>query len=121
MAEEPINLVSEQNVDYHIVTLFEKLEALKNENKANSQCTAKLPIKVEIRTLEFWRSVISECLASFVYVFIVCGASAAGAGVGPITSSPVPSSVLLSTALAAGFAMISLTQCFGHISGKFFF
>lgn len=117
MAEEPINLVSEQNIDYHIVTLFEKLEALKNENKANNQCTAKLPLKVEIRTLEFWRSVISECLASFVYVFIVCGASAAGAGVGPKTSSPVPS-VLLSTALAAGFAMISLTQCFAHISGK---
>lgn len=58
------------------------------------------------------RSIISECLASFLYVFIVCGA-AAGAGVGASVSS-----VLLATALASGLAMATLTQCFLHISGK---
>ncbi|RZC37210.1 neurogenic protein big brain [Asbolus verrucosus] len=113
MAEEPINLPGDQSIDYHIVTLFEKLEALRNDTKQSSQCTSKLPIKVEIRTLEFWRSVISECLASFIYVFVVCGA-AAGASFGASASVPL---VLLATALAAGFAMTSLTQCFGHISG----
>lgn len=56
------------------------------------------------------RSIIAECLASFLYVFIVCGA-AAGAGVGV-------SSVLLASALASGFAITTLTQCFSHISGK---
>ncbi|XP_018578366.1 neurogenic protein big brain-like isoform X2 [Anoplophora glabripennis] len=68
-------------------------------------------MRVEIRTLEFWRSVISECFASFIYVFVVCGA-AAGAGVG----APIHF-VLLATSLASGFVITSLTQCFGHISG----
>ncbi len=45
-------------------------------------------------------------------MFIVCGA-AAGAGVGASVSS-----VLLATALASGFAVTTLTQCFSHISGK---
>jgi glycerol uptake facilitator-like aquaporin len=114
MAEEPINLPSDQNIDYHLVTLFEKLEALRSE-KQSSQCTSKLSIKVEIRTLEFWRAVISECLASFIYVFVVCGATAGATAGLSVPSTPL---VLLSTALAAGFAMTSLTQCFGHISGN---
>ncbi|KAG5883538.1 hypothetical protein JTB14_016652 [Gonioctena quinquepunctata] len=108
MAEEHVQ--SEQNVEYHLVTMFEKLETLRHENVTVID-TSKTSMQVEIRTLEFWRSVISECLASFIYVFVVCGA-AAGAGVG----API-SSVLLATALASGFAMTSLTQCFGHISG----
>ncbi|EFA11295.1 neurogenic protein big brain [Tribolium castaneum] len=112
MAEERVNLSSEPSIDYHIVTLFEKLEALRND-KPNSQFTSKLSIKVEVRTLEFWRSVISECIASFVYVFVVCGAKAGAFDGGSATTSLG----VLSTALAAGFAMISLTQCFGHISG----
>ncbi|XP_055545746.1 neurogenic protein big brain isoform X2 [Wyeomyia smithii] len=57
------------------------------------------------------RSITSECLASFFYVFIVCGA-AAGAGVGASVSS-----VLLATALSSGFAVTALTQCFLHVSG----
>lgn len=59
------------------------------------------------------RSIISECLASFLYVFIVCGA-AAGSGVGASVSS-----VLLATALASGFTVATLTQCFAHISGEY--
>lgn len=51
-------------------------------------------------------------MASFLYVFVVCGA-AAGAGVGASVSS-----VLLATALASGFVVTTLTQCFSHISGK---
>lgn len=58
------------------------------------------------------RSIIAECMASFLYVFIVCGA-AAGAGVGASVSS-----VLLATALSSGFVVTTLTQCFSHISGK---
>lgn len=113
MAEESVNLSSDQNIEYHIVTLFEKIESLRNENTTTAPCTTRLPIQVEIRTLEFWRAVTSECMSSFIYVFIVCGA-AAGGGVG--ASLP---SVLLATALAAGFAMTSLTQCFGQISGNY--
>jgi hypothetical protein len=51
-------------------------------------------------------------MASFLYVFIVCGA-AAGAGIGASVSS-----VLLSTSLASGLAIAVLTHCFLHVSGK---
>ncbi|KAJ8980596.1 hypothetical protein NQ317_018724 [Molorchus minor] len=110
MAEENGYLKNDQNIEYYLVNIFEKLEVIRREKKVAAD-NNKIPMKVEIRTLEFWKSVISECLASFIYVFIVCGA-AAGAGVG----API-SSILFATALAAGFVMTSLTHCFGHISG----
>lgn len=59
-----------------------------------------------------YRAIISECMASFLYVFIVCGA-AAGAGIGASVSS-----VLLTTSLASGLSIAVLTHCFIHISGK---
>jgi hypothetical protein len=58
------------------------------------------------------RAIISECMASFLYVFIVCGA-AAGAGIGASVSS-----VLLTTSLASGLSIAVLTHCFIHISGR---
>lgn len=115
MAEEILNIPSDtQNIEYHIVTLFEKLDALRRDSACvplSSVGNQKPPMQVEIRTLEFWRSIISECLASFFYVFIVCGAAVEGSA----SSSP------LATSLAAGFAMATLTQCFGHISGMIFY
>ncbi|BFF93937.1 neurogenic protein big brain [Drosophila madeirensis] len=120
MADESLHTMPlEHNIDYHIVTLFERLEAMRKDSHGNGtnnrlSSTLQAPkrsMQAEIRTLEFWRSIISECLASFLYVFIVCGA-AAGAGVGASVSS-----VLLATALASGLAMATLTQCFLHISG----
>lgn len=106
MAEESVQLAADENIEYHIVTLFEKIENLRAEN-VNTTSAIKTPLRVEIRTLELWRSVISECIASFIYVLVVSGA-AEGAGAG---------ATLIATALAAGFAMTSLTQCFGYISG----
>ncbi|XP_075151426.1 MIP channel family protein big brain [Haematobia irritans] len=119
MADETLQTIPlENNIDAHIVTLFERLEAIRRDNQCNainnrlsSTLQPKRSMQAEIRTLEFWRSIISECLASFFYVFIVCGA-AAGAGVGASVSS-----VLLATALASGLAMGTLTHCFLHISG----
>lgn len=113
MAEECDTLPASANIDYHIITLFEKLEDFRNKRAVQLLNAAKLPMQVEIRTLEFWKSVICECIASFIYIFVVCGA-AAGTGLGSAISS-----LLLATALASGFAMTTLTQCFGHISGKF--
>ncbi|XP_059616990.1 neurogenic protein big brain [Phlebotomus argentipes] len=116
MAEESLQLPPEHNLDYHIVSLFERLEILRKEQNQGAVIVvggrvSRPSMQAEIRTLEFWRSIISECIASFFYVFIVCGA-AAGAGVGASVSS-----VLLATALASGFAVATLTQCFSHISG----
>jgi hypothetical protein len=110
-----------QNVEYHLVTLFEKLDAVRRDATCVSPSTSapsRPSMHVEVRTLEFWRSIISECLAAFFYVFIVCGA-ASGAGGAPSTLLSTPSSsVTLATALATGFAVATLTQCFGHVSGK---
>lgn len=61
------------------------------------------------------RAVLAEFVSSFFYVFIVCGAASA-CGVGASVSS-----VLLATALAAGFSIATLTQCFLDISGKILF
>lgn len=115
MAEECDTLpTNNHNIDYHIVTLFEKLEDIRNKQIVNGINAAKVPVQVEMRSLDFWKSIICECIASFVYVFVVCGA-AAGAGHGSALSS-----VLLASSLASGFTMTTLTQCFGHISGTLF-
>uniref|UniRef100_A0A336M7F0 CSON010643 protein n=1 Tax=Culicoides sonorensis TaxID=179676 RepID=A0A336M7F0_CULSO len=112
MADESLHTLSNvQNIDYHIVTLLEKLETMRKEAVVPKKGIKKFNMHQELRTLEFWRSIISECLSSFFYVFIVCGA-AAGAGIGASISS-----VLLATALASGFAIAALTQCFYHVSG----
>ncbi|XP_063701985.1 neurogenic protein big brain [Culicoides brevitarsis] len=113
MADESLHttLANVQNIDYHIVTLLEKLESMRKEAPIPKKGMKKFNMHQELRTLEFWRSIISECLSSFFYVFIVCGA-AAGAGIGASISS-----VLLATALASGFAIAALTQCFFHVSG----
>lgn len=115
MAEECDTIqTNNPNIDYHIVTLFEKLEDLRNKQVVQELNAAKVPVQVEIRTLQLWKSVMAECIASFIYVFVVCGA-AAGNGHGSALSS-----VLLASSLASGFAMTSLTQCFAHISGNLF-
>lgn len=109
--------VDHQNVEYHLVTLFEKLDAVRRDATCVSPPTTQRPsMQAEVRTLEFWRSIISECLAAFFYVFIVCGAASGAASAPNLTSMPVPS-VTLATALSTGFAVATLTQCFGHVSG----
>lgn len=113
MGEESVNLqIDNQSLEVHLVTLFEKLEALRADTPNGNSNLPKIPMQVEIRTLEFWRAVICECLASFVYVFVVWGAATAAG------QSVSPALILITTALAAGFTMTTLTQCFGHISGK---
>ncbi|XP_049882751.1 neurogenic protein big brain isoform X2 [Pectinophora gossypiella] len=111
MGEQTFN-VSDDNLEQHIVTLFEKLECLRNTANQQNECLAgKVPARLEVRTLSLWKAVVAECAASFLYVFIVCGA-AGGAGVGASASA-----VLLATALASGCAIATLTLCFAHISG----
>lgn len=98
-----------QSVEYGVATLLEKIASMRRDDAP----PRLLPAKAEMRTLEFWRSIISECLASFFYVFVVCGASAA---VAPTGSQGL---VVIANALAAGFSIAALTQAFGHVSGKF--
>lgn len=116
MGEASLN-ISDENLEQHIVTLFEKLECLRKEAKASGNCedlSGRVPARLELRTLSLWKAVVAECAASFLYVFIVCGA-AGGAGVGASASA-----VLLTTALASGCAIATLSMCFAKISGNIF-
>ncbi|CAG9759884.1 unnamed protein product [Ceutorhynchus assimilis] len=110
MTDETLNFDIE-NVEFHLVTLFEKLESIRRE-KIGSSNLKKLPLQVELRTFEFWKALISETIASFVYVFLVCGANAASR-----MGNTSPANVFLFTAMTSGFVMMFLTQFFGHVSG----
>ncbi|KAL4716857.1 hypothetical protein ACJJTC_012668 [Scirpophaga incertulas] len=109
MGEHALTM-SDDNLEQHIVTLFEKLECLRSSH-CDSALPGRMPARLEVRTLSLWKAVVAECAASFLYVFIVCGA-AGGAGVGASASA-----VLLATALASGCAIATLTLCFAKISG----
>ncbi|XP_041975585.1 neurogenic protein big brain [Aricia agestis] len=110
MADQSFN-IADDNLEQHIITLFEKLDGLRKESASEAALAGRVPARLEVRTLSLWRAVVAECAASFLYVFIVCGA-AGGAGVGASASA-----VLLATALASGCAIATLTLCFAHISG----
>lgn len=70
------------------------------------------PMAEEIRTLEFWRSIIVECVCSFFYVFLVCSTHISWTG-SLIGHQPN----WLVMALTSGLTMSTLIHCFGHISG----
>lgn len=73
-----------------------------------SELNRKKTMIVELRTLEFWRAIIAECLATFIYVFLVCGSH---------VMWPLYSINTLTKSFANGLAMATASQCFGHISG----
>ncbi|CAG4977362.1 unnamed protein product [Parnassius apollo] len=110
MGEQTFN-ITDDNLEQHIVTLFEKLECMRKDANTDVGLSGKMPARLEVRTLSLWKAVLAECAASFLYVFILCGA-AGGAGVGASASA-----VLLATALASGCAMATITLCFANISG----
>lgn len=66
----------------------------------------------EIRTLEFWRAIIAECLSTFFYVFLLCATHISWSG---SVLAHQPNWLVI--AMTSGCAMATLSQCFGHISG----
>ncbi|KAG8259783.1 hypothetical protein J6590_004910 [Homalodisca vitripennis] len=109
MATATLSVPDNQSVEFGIATLLEKVSAMRRDDTGPPRL---LPAKAEMRTLEFWRSIISECLASFFYVFVVCGASVA------VAPSGSPGLLVIANALASGFAIAALTQSFGHVSDR---
>ena len=57
---------------------------------------------------------MAECLASFLYVFLLCATHLTWNGSAYIFG-PAPNWLVI--ALTSGLAMATLVQCFGHISG----
>lgn len=61
MADESLQLPTNQNLDYHIITLFQRLESMRKDSHMHriggriSSMKAKYNMQAEIRTLEFWR------------------------------------------------------------------
>ena len=94
------------SVEGLLQTLLERFETLRMDQPK----AMRVPMQAEIRSLDFWRSIVAECLATFFLIFIICGAAIPWAG-----HTPPPFAI----ALAAGFAIASLTLCFSHVSGPF--
>jgi Major intrinsic protein len=95
-----------------IEILQEALQTLQNDNNAGRQAGAerKSSLRSELRSLDFWRAIIAECIGSFFYVFMVCGA------IGHHSNSLLLSTI--SVALATGFGAAALIYCFGAVSGS---
>lgn len=62
MADESLQLPTNQNLDYHIITLFQRLETMYKESnphriggRLSTSLKSKYNMQVEIRTMEFWR------------------------------------------------------------------
>jgi len=96
--------VESASVEILLETLMERFETLRTQRPKKM----RVPMQAEIRSLDFWRSIVAECLASFFLIFIVCGSFIPWSGHSP------PS---IGIALAAGFAVASLTLTFAHVSG----
>ncbi|XP_076326076.1 aquaporin AQPAe.a-like [Tachypleus tridentatus] len=92
--------VSLESFFLHLVNKVENIRSNFNKKKT---------MKEEVRTLEFWRSIIAECLATFFYVFLLCGAH--------ISWPNVERTNILVKSFTSGLAIATLVQCFGHISG----
>lgn len=56
MADESLHTITNvQNIDYHIVTLLEKLETMRKEAPVPKKGVKNFNMHQELRTLEFWR------------------------------------------------------------------
>ncbi|XP_068212947.1 neurogenic protein big brain-like isoform X1 [Palaemon carinicauda] len=94
-------------LETQLLTLLDKLESLRPDPNP----PPRPPMIAEVRTLELWRAVIAECLATVFYVFLVCGAYSPWTG-----KTPTPEGYL-TIALVAGLGMAILVHSFGQVSG----
>lgn len=99
-----------RDLDAHIVSLLTKLSAIK-ESGGEVAPARRVPMSIEARSLELWGAVAIECFATFLFSFVVFGATE--------SSNHILS--VLTTAIASGFAIAAIFLIFGHVSGEFNF
>ena len=104
VATTPLTSAGLENM---LTTLLERFETVRLEQAGNNN-RMRVPMQAEIRSLDFWRSIVAECLASFFLVFIICGSFIPWSGHTPPA---------ISIALASGFSIAALTLSFAQISG----
>lgn len=93
-------------------SLFVQLISRLDAARLRSDRRSRRSMRDEIRTLEFWRAIIAECLSTFFYVFLLCATHISWSG---SVLAHQPNWLVM--ALTSGLAMATLSQCFGHISG----
>ncbi|KAF7385495.1 neurogenic protein big brain [Vespula maculifrons] len=97
-----------REMDAHIVNLLTRLSNIRENNPDLSE--RRIPMSTEARSLELWRAVAVECLATFLFGLVVSGAASSTAVSGSGLS-------ILATAIASGFAVSAIYLIFGHVSG----
>lgn len=103
--------LSGSGVEAQLVSLLERLEEREGAAGDSEPPRRTQTMMVEVRTLELWRAVIAECLATVFYVFLVCGSYSPWIA---IPSSQEPKARIV-VSLVAGFAMAILIHSFGQV------
>ena len=101
-------------VEAQLVSLLERLEERDNARQ-DVHSKRKISMMAEVRTLELWRAVIAECLATVFYVFLVCGSFSPWIGK---ASSHEPQARLV-VAMVSGLAAAVLVHSFGQVGFSF--
>lgn len=78
MADESLHLPANQNIDYHIITLFQRLENMRKDSHINriggrlsASMKAKYNMQAEVRSLEFWRYFIVAFIWTHTHTVVV--------------------------------------------------
>lgn len=110
------NVHSAESFLLHLLSRIElaRHRTITRQRKRLTAPTAVSTMSHEFRTIELWRSLMAECLASFLYVFLLCSTHLTWTG-STFIFGPSPNWLII--ALTSGFTMATLIQCFGHISG----
>lgn len=103
-------MVSTRHINSQLLTLLESAQSLLDGEGTNRRQATSM--QTEIRTLEFWRAIIAECIATFFYVVML-------SSVYQTLNKPIDSIAMVQmyTAITGGLAMATLTHAFGFVSG----
>ena len=93
-------------IEAQLSAILDKLES--GNGSPFSTKKEKRSMQQELRSLELWRSIISECLATFLLTFLVCGSCIPWNGNSPS---------YVGVGIVTGVGVTTLTHGFGPISG----
>jgi len=112
--EEKVKMIPTQPHLDQVVHMLDNAKDLLDDQKRTSAGPPmpRVSMQTEIRTLEFWRAIIAECIATFFYVVMICSVHQS-----MDTQQDSLADVQIYTAIATGLAMITLAHAFLPVSG----